>query len=242
MSQDIWSAVLKGLQYIEDNLQKTIGVSDVADASAYSQFYFAREFSRLTHISVYDYIQRRKLSESYRELFKTRGKIVDLAFRYGFQSHEVFTRAFRKMFGENPSEAKVCKPLLLFDPIGEDYLEFLSGLRMEYLSAEVPACRFAVHGTAQSFPVNTDEDILVLFAPDNQYACSCILRGQLQETADHVLSFLFNCLRHQLRIYSTDLPHIARFYFNTVYDAAVASGNYLILKTETAHTDILLPD
>ncbi len=131
MNQDIRSAVLKGLQYIEANLCKAIGVSDVADAAAYSQFYFAREFSRLTHISVYDYILRRKLSESYRELLQTRSKIVDLAFQYGFQSHEVFTRAFRKLFGETPSEVKICKPLLMFDPIDDEYLSFLSGLQIE---------------------------------------------------------------------------------------------------------------
>ncbi len=94
----------------------------------------------------------------------------------------------------------------------------------------------------QRFAVETDDDILIIFAPHNPFAYSCILRGQLQETADHVLSFGLSSLRHQLRIYSADLPHIVRYYFNTVYDASATSSNYLLLKTEKTYTDILLPD
>ena len=121
----------KSIAFIEANLQDNIGVLDVANHVSYSQFYFSREFSKHTHISIYDYILRRKISESYKYLFANSSKIVDLAFRYGFQSHEVYTRAFRKVFGENPSEVAVYKPFAIYEPINGRYLEFLSGLKIE---------------------------------------------------------------------------------------------------------------
>ena len=123
----VYDAVRKGIDYIEANLQNDIGVWDVANAVNYSQFYFSRQFSSHTHISIYDYILKRKLSESYKRLLAEKPRIVDLAVKYGFSSHEVYTRAFRKMFGQNPSEAAVYKPLLLYETIDDDYLRFLCG-------------------------------------------------------------------------------------------------------------------
>ena len=135
-------SIKKGIAYIEANLHNSIGVADVAGAVSYSQFYFSREFSRYTHISIYDYILRRKISEAYKCLFETAPKIVDLAFSYGFQSHEVFTRAFRKMFGENPSDVRDYKPLAIYEAIGEDYLSFLDGLKAKRLDNAPKECVF----------------------------------------------------------------------------------------------------
>ena len=92
MSLAMRGVVLQGIHHIEANLHERIGVSDVATAVSYSPFYFSRAFSAHAHISVYDYILRRKISEAYKELFSDRPRIVDLAIRYGFQSHEVFNR------------------------------------------------------------------------------------------------------------------------------------------------------
>ena len=44
----ILESVRSGISFIESNLRNNIGVSDVAGAVSYSQFYFSREFSRHT--------------------------------------------------------------------------------------------------------------------------------------------------------------------------------------------------
>ena len=242
MSEAIQSAVAKGIAFIEANLLCEIGVSDVANAANYSQFYFSREFTRHTHSSVYDYILRRKLSESYKELFSKRCKIVDLAYRYGFQSHEVYTRAFRKLFRENPSEASVYKPLAIYEAINEPYLDFLSGLRLEAMDGVVTDRCFEVGGASSALEAGEEQTVLVLFAPDNPYQCSCFFRGELCDNDRGRLSFRLQTMRRRLRIHHTYLPYVFRFYADNVHDGSQPGGNYLLMKSEKTHVDFWVPD
>ena len=241
MSEPIQHAVAKGITFIEAHLLQEIGVSDVANAVNYSQFYFSREFTRHTHISVYDYIMRRKLSESYKELYAGRPKIVDLACRYGFQSHEVYTRAFRKFFGENPSEAKCYKPLAVYEAIDIAYLDFLCGLRVEEMDCAVSDRIFQVSGASAALDPGDTQAALILFAPDNPYQCSCILRGELHGGDRRRLSFPFPKLKQRVRIHSADPRFAFRYYTDHFYDGNLSGGNYLLLKPETTHVDFWLP-
>ena len=242
MSEAIQSAVAKGIAFIEANLLREIGVSDVANAANYSQFYFSREFTRHTHSSVYDYILRRKLSESYKELFSKKCKIIDLAYRYGFQSHEVYTRAFRKLFGENPSEATVYKPLAVYEAIDEPYLDFLSGLRVEAMDGVVRDRCFEVGGASSALDAGEAQTVLVLFAPDHPYQCSCFFRGELRNHDRGRLAFRFQALRRQLRFHHTHLPYVFRYYADNIHDGSLPGGNYLLLKPENTHVDLWVPD
>ena len=132
MSEAILDAVAKGLRFIEENLYQEIGVNDVAKAAAYSPFYFSRVFSRHAHISVYDYILKRKLSPILQGICTAGGtKSWSLPSGTAFSRTRYIPRAFRKLFGENPSEASVYKPMAVYEPISQAYLMFLSGLRME---------------------------------------------------------------------------------------------------------------
>lgn len=240
MSEPIQSAVARGVAFIEAHLLHEIGVSDVANAVNYSQFYFSREFTRHTHISVYDYILRRKLSESYKELFERRPKIVDLACRYGFQSHEVYTRAFRKLFGENPSEAKRYKPLAVYEAIDAAYLDFLYGLRAEEPDCETADSFFEVSGASAALEAGDTYTALVLFAPDNPYQYTCILRGELRGGDRGNLAFRFPKLRLRARIHGTDQRLAFRYYADNFHDGSLPGGNYLLLKPGETHVDFWL--
>jgi AraC family transcriptional regulator len=69
----------------------------------YSLYHFCRVFNRVIHHTPYDYLMRRRLSESARELVETDRRIVEIAFDYCFGSHETYSRAFRRMFDVQPS-------------------------------------------------------------------------------------------------------------------------------------------
>ena len=241
MKETIRGAVAKGLRFIEENLYSEIGVSDVAAYTAYSQFYFSREFTKHTHMSVYDYILRRKLSESYKDLFTRQYRIVDLAFRYGFQSHEVYTRAYRKMFAENPSDSVVYKPLALMAPIDEAYLDFLCGLRVERINNGERNCLFVVDGASDTLDAADDSCLLCLFQPGNLHHCLCLLCGTLQDMAGSALSIPLHGLVHTLRIHSADSSHAFRYYMEHDYDSTALNSNYLLLRNENGMTDILIP-
>lgn len=92
--------------FIEDHLQENIKVADMAGAMAYSLFHFCRTFNKIVHHSPYDYLIRRRLSESARLLLETDQRITDIAFIFQFNSLETYSRAFKRLFGQLPSDWK----------------------------------------------------------------------------------------------------------------------------------------
>lgn len=231
-------AVEKGIQYIEANLQNDIGVSDVASAACYSQFYFSRQFSLCAHISVYDYILKRKLSEAYQKLFSQSPRIIDLALAYGFQSHEVFTRAFRKMFGENPSEASVYKPLLVYERIDDPYLAFLDGLKMDVVGADYPECDFEVESEAD----DAEGNAFLMVLSENRLRCRTVLEGQLGAAgAGQLLSFRLCGLKHVCRIHHNDVGCSIRYFVDNLLDPVPMTSNFVLLKKGKDSIDIIAP-
>jgi AraC family transcriptional regulator len=96
--------ILAALDFVEENLQRDIAVADIAEAATYSLYHFCRTFNKLVHHTPYDYVMRRRLSESARELIETDKKIIDVALDYQFNHPETYSRAFKRMFGMQPTQ------------------------------------------------------------------------------------------------------------------------------------------
>lgn len=90
--------------FIEDHLQENIKVADMADAINFSLFHFCRTFNKIVHHTPYDYLIRRRLSESARLLLATDLRITDIAFTFQFNSLETYSRAFKRLFHQLPSD------------------------------------------------------------------------------------------------------------------------------------------
>ncbi len=91
------------INFIEAHLRDEITLADVADAVSYSLYHFSRVFSTTVHHTPYDYLMRRRLSESATDLLKTDKKVVDIAFDYQFNNAETYSRAFKRLFHILPS-------------------------------------------------------------------------------------------------------------------------------------------
>lgn len=80
----------------------------------YSEFYTTRKFKEISGIPFRDYLRLRKLAFALKEVRDSEKSILDIAFDYGFSSHEAFTRAFKRTYGVTPSEyRKRPKPVVL---------------------------------------------------------------------------------------------------------------------------------
>lgn len=106
MSLSWIESIQKAINYIEEHLQETITMEQIANEVNASVFHFQRTFSILTDMSIADYIRRRRLTLAAQELINTDIKVIDLAFQYGYDSPEAFTKAFRKQHNVTPSEAR----------------------------------------------------------------------------------------------------------------------------------------
>lgn len=103
--------------YIETHLNEKITLLDLSRVSFYSPWYSHRLF--VTHLGMTpsDYIRKFKLSQSALELRDIETKIIDIAYRYGYDSVDGYQRAFHKEFGTNPYEfSKNPRPISLFTP------------------------------------------------------------------------------------------------------------------------------
>ena len=95
----------KAVNYIEGHLESEISMHEVAKLVCCSSFRFQRMFSYMTNLSLTEYIRRRKMTRAAAEL-QHGAKVVDVAFRYGYESPTAFNRAFRSVHGVSPSMAK----------------------------------------------------------------------------------------------------------------------------------------
>jgi AraC family transcriptional regulator len=80
------------------------------------------------------YLQQRRLSEALKELKNTDKKIIEIALDYQFNSHEAFTRAFKRQFGLNPKQIRdgfMYSNLPFVNAINDDYIYQSEAVRNE---------------------------------------------------------------------------------------------------------------
>lgn len=91
------------LEYIEKNICEEFHSQEVADYCGVSLSSLQKLFRLALHISVRDYIQRRRICLAARDILHTKMKMIDIAYKYQFGSPESFTRAFKKVWNESPT-------------------------------------------------------------------------------------------------------------------------------------------
>ncbi len=93
------------LSFLEDNLTEKITTEDVAKVCFCSKSTLEKLFRCVSHMSVHDYIIRRRMTKAAKMLFFHREiGILDVAILYGYNSNEAFTRAFKQVWNCTPSE------------------------------------------------------------------------------------------------------------------------------------------
>jgi AraC family transcriptional regulator len=122
-------SIFGAVEFIERNLKEEIAVADIAEAVCYSMYHFFRIFNTVVHHSPYDFLMRRRLSESALALIETDRKIIEIAFDYRFNSPETFSRAFKRMFGVQPNrwrKGETRGRRFLLPRLSFDYLEHIN--------------------------------------------------------------------------------------------------------------------
>jgi len=118
-------AMETAVSFIEDHLQDEIFVADIAAAASYSLYHFCRVFNQIVHHPPYDYLMRRRLSAAALELQDGNQRIIDIAFAYQFGSPESFSRAFRRLFDQLPTQWRkqgVRDPRVLMNRLTSNHL------------------------------------------------------------------------------------------------------------------------
>lgn len=105
------------IDYIETVLEDEIDEKKITHLSGYSYAMFSRLFSILTETTLSEYLRGRKLTEAAIALRNTDEKVIDIAFRFGYESSDSFGTAFKNFHGFTPSEVRNGKPFKLISRI-----------------------------------------------------------------------------------------------------------------------------
>ena len=91
------------INYIEEHLLDEKVIDEAMKRVSVSELHFKNVFFFLTGMSINEYVKNRRLSEANYDLLHGK-KVTDIAFKYGYQSMDGFTRAFKNWCGFLPSE------------------------------------------------------------------------------------------------------------------------------------------
>ena len=107
------------LQYIDDHLEETLTIKDLAQVAGYSEYHFSRLFKAYMNETIMEYVCKRRLIKASEEILSGK-KIIDVAAQYAWESHSGFTKAFVKEFGFYPSLLKIMK--LSIESVGDNIM------------------------------------------------------------------------------------------------------------------------
>lgn len=145
-----WIKVInKSIEYIEKNIHVDIAIEDLCKQVHMSPFYFQKSFSMMTGYSLGEYIRNRRLYLAALDLIDKDYKIIDLAYRYGYETPESFSKAFSRFHGLSPMKLKK-EPFRIkaFHPIDIN-LSIKGGNQLDYTIETMDA--FKVIGISKGF-------------------------------------------------------------------------------------------
>lgn len=91
------------VDWVESNIFDDPSLDKMSDHVGYSSCYCSSKFHEIVGYTFKEYVGRRKLSFAAVDLKSTGERIIDIAIKYGYSSHEAFTRSFSKEYGMSPS-------------------------------------------------------------------------------------------------------------------------------------------
>jgi AraC family transcriptional regulator len=99
------------MDFIGDNYERDLSLSELAGAAGMSTFHFAREFKRATGTTPHQYLIKFRVERAKSLLAGSKLSLVEVGFRAGFSHQSHFSRLFRKLTGTTPLSYR-----LMFQP------------------------------------------------------------------------------------------------------------------------------
>lgn len=137
------------IEYIDLHLTDDLSLESISDYAGVSNYHFRTVFFHLSGMTLNEYVKNRKLSEANKELLSGE-KVTDVAFKYGYQSVDGFTRAFKKWCGFLPSDV-IKKRISKTFPKLSFVITVKGGVSMEFRIEDKPA--FNLVGVSKRVPM-----------------------------------------------------------------------------------------
>jgi AraC family transcriptional regulator len=101
---DYKERILRVLTHIQEHLDETLDLEELAQVACFSSFHFHRIFAAMTGETIADHVRRLRLERAAMELRSGAKQVIQVALDAGYEAHEAFTRAFKAAYAVSPAE------------------------------------------------------------------------------------------------------------------------------------------
>ena len=243
------TGIQNAINYIEDHLTGELDYERIARESFSSPFHFQRVFSILCGYTLGEYIRNRRLTLAGTELATTREKVIDVAYKYGYDNPESFAKAFQKFHGITPSQARSSGVMLKSFSRLSIKVSLEGGSIMNYRIEEKPEILLTGYKRRFTGSPNDKQDQDHYFACENR-VLQYILEGMSREhektyqvltnfTPDgYDFYFAYQLPGWILEDFNEDLGEMAKHYEHL----RIPAGQYLVCETARCEYPTALQD
>ncbi|ORM90289.1 hypothetical protein HA50_22615 [Pantoea cypripedii] len=90
------------IDWIDKNLSESLQIDDIAEKSGFSKWYLQRIFLRVTSRNIAEFIRDSRLNKAAVDLANTNDHLIEISMRYGYETQQSFSRAFKSKFDIPP--------------------------------------------------------------------------------------------------------------------------------------------
>lgn len=144
------SPIFRSLAMIEEKIRERLTVEMLAEEIHFSKSHYQRIFREAVGDTVMGYVTRRRLFLAKEELAGTKDSVLDIALRYGYDSHEGFTRSFKAHLGVTPTEYRKYHSAIRFPETKKEECTMAHAKHMEELMKELSSLIVQAKETAEN--------------------------------------------------------------------------------------------
>ena len=101
------------ITYLKQHYSEKISLDDIESYAKISRYHLSREFKRITEQTIFGYLNLIRCKEAKR-MIKAGHSVSEAALSCGFENMSYFTRTYKKIIGEIPSDTKRgCSKMIL---------------------------------------------------------------------------------------------------------------------------------
>ncbi len=105
MQEEYIKRINNVLTYIDEHLDTELSLDTISSIAHYSPFHLHRLFKAITNETLNTYITRKRIESAAMMLIHNKKlSIAEISNKYGFINDSTFSRTFKKIYGQSPSE------------------------------------------------------------------------------------------------------------------------------------------
>ena len=90
------------LDFIDDNINRKITMDELSGHFYFHKDYIMRLFKKEIHSTISDYINKKRIFQSLKDLQLNKDSILYIGLKHGFSSLEYYSEVFHKVMGVSP--------------------------------------------------------------------------------------------------------------------------------------------